>query len=237
MKSGWDSLSDEERLRRTAVMHRPQLAPKEAPPGDVDEEIKRAELHVARLKAGGMTPQLADISQALDLQHRAADEDEVVLCEALGGGVARRKGENGHALVSYNPRAAMTIAEWPNCVALEPAAIHARRAYEKQLDQISIMIGRVREIDATDVRFVCPFFFVVRSQGGFDYLCHEHVRYPLDSLAEDAIDQGVSIKRAEVSYKDQLVVFPEGSTIKTADIANFDFYLKSFYRCRYWLTV
>jgi hypothetical protein len=35
-------------------------------------------------------------------------------------------------------------------------------------------------------------------------------------------------------YEDQRIYFSDGSFIETDDIANFDFYLTAFYRCRFW---
>jgi hypothetical protein len=124
-------------------------------------------------------------------------------------------------MISYNPRAAMTIPEWPNCIALEPGGIHARRAYRNNLDLIALMVS-ITEIEAEEVRFVCPIFFVIRPRET-DYLCYGQFRYPVD--------------HASVSYEDKRVIIADGSIIDTGDIANFDFYLMAFYRCRVWLDI
>jgi hypothetical protein len=148
-------------------MHRPKLVKRVTPPGDVPQIIRQTEVLLALLKDGGATPEIAAISLLRDLEHSAEDHDEIILCRILDGYTIRK---NNDTLVSYNPRSAQTISEWPNCIALEPEGIHARRAYKKNIDTIKMMV-EITEIDADEVRFICALFFVIRTRDG-DYLCY-----------------------------------------------------------------
>jgi hypothetical protein len=214
-----DAFGDNEReghLRAVARMHRPKLVRRQPPTADVSEQIRRAELHVAMLKDGAMTPALAEISSQLDLQHEAEDNDEIILCRMLGGSViSTTRG----ALVAYNPRSAQSIPEWPNCIALEPEGVHARRAYKKNIETIKMMV-EITEINVDEVKFICALFFIIQPRES-DYLCYGQFRYPIDN--------------AVVSYEDSCVYFADGSSIEIKKIGIFDFYLTAYYRTRTWL--
>jgi hypothetical protein len=222
MNSGWRNRRSqpggdrEEHLRAVARMHRPKLVKREPPPTDVSLHIRRAELHAARLRES-ISHDLSEVFDQLEFQHSAEDNDEVILCRMLGGSVIGTP--SGVPLISYNPKAAQTIREWPNCIALEPEGIHARRAYKKNLDTIRCMIDTT-EIEADEVRFICPLFFVVRPRES-DYLCYGQFRYHIDNTI--------------VSYRDNRVSFADGFSIEVPQIGIFDFYLTAYYRTRYWL--
>lgn len=228
MDSGWqsrrrrvgsrvDSSEREGHLRAVARMHRPKLVRREPPPPvDVSLHIRRAELHVANLKQG-ISPDLAAAFDQIEFLHSAEDNDEIVLCRILGGEVIGTPKRG--ALVSYNPQSAQTIPNWPNCIALEPEGVHARRAYKRNLDIIKSMI-MTAEIEADEVRFICALFFVIRPRES-DYLCCGQFRYLLCNEI--------------VSYEDNSISFSDGSLIVVADIGIFDFYLTAYYRTRHWL--
>ena len=193
-------------LRAVARMHRPKLAKREPPPADVSLHIRRAELHIATLRQG-ISHDLARAIDQLEFQHSAEDNDEIILCRMLGGSVIGTP--SGVPLISYNPKAAQTIREWPNCIALEPEGVHARRAYKKNLDTIKWMIDTT-EIEADEVRFVCSMFFVIRPRES-DYLCYGQFRYWIDNTI--------------ISHENNSVSFADGFSIEVAQIGIFDFYL------------
>ena len=209
----------EEHLRAVARMHRPKLVRRELPPADaalVSKVLLTEEAALALMKDGGMTPELAALKNLSYLQHDAEDNDEIILCRILGGIITDTPRGTS---VSYNPQSALTIPEWPKCIALEPEGVHARRAYRKNITTIQMMIDTT-EIEPKDVIFVCALFFVIRSRS-INYLCYGQFRYPVES--------------ATISYKDKCVFFDGGSSIVVDEIGIFDFYLTAYYRSRFWL--
>jgi hypothetical protein len=200
-------------------MHRPKLKESEPPPPvDVSVHIRRAEAHIATLRQG-ISPDLAAAFDILEFQHSAGDNDEIILCRMLGGHFVGTP--SGGSLISYNPKAAQTIREWPNCIALEPEGFHARRAHKKNVATIKTMV-ETAEIDGDDVVFVCASFFVIHPRDS-DYLCYGQFRYPIDNTL--------------VSFEANRVYFADGSSIVVPQIGVFDFYLTAYFRTRHWLEV
>jgi hypothetical protein len=110
----------------------------------------------------------------------------------------------------------------PNCMPLEPKAVHGRRDYNRISNEVARMIEEGR-VQPEQIRFMCSEFFVfVRNREDFLVRFGER-RYPY------RFEQ----TKVRISYMDGIVTFGDHSAIKNVrSIGVFDYYLTLFYALR-----
>jgi hypothetical protein len=106
----------------------------------------------------------------------------------------------------------------PNCVALEPKAVHARREYDRITKEVARMIEE-GGAQPEEIRFMCSEFFV-------------YVRYGEDFLVrfgERKIPYRIGKEKVRMCYEDRTVTFGDNSVIKKVrSVGVFDYYLALF---------
>jgi hypothetical protein len=123
----------------------------------------------------------------------------------------------------YNPRlydgAEVMLSQGrvalPNCVPLEPKAVHAKRNYDKITTEVARMIEE-GNAQPEEIRFMCSEFFVwVRN--GEEFL----IRF-----GERRIPSRINKKKLNVCYVDSTIALDGNTPIKLkSSVAVFDYYL------------
>jgi hypothetical protein len=107
----------------------------------------------------------------------------------------------------------------PNCVPLEPQAVHAKRKYDKLTKQVARMIEQ-GTAQPEEIRLMCSEFFVFRHNGRDSLVQSGDPRYTYQ------IDKtGVRI-----SYENSTVTFGDDRTIKVKSPGLFHYYLTLYER-------
>jgi hypothetical protein len=103
----------------------------------------------------------------------------------------------------------------PNCVPLEPKAVHAKRNYDKITTEVARMIEE-GNAQPEEIRFMCSEFFVwVRN--GEEFL----IRF-----GERRIPSRINKKKLNVCYVDSTIALDGNTFIKLkSSVAVFDYYL------------
>jgi hypothetical protein len=101
----------------------------------------------------------------------------------------------------------------PNCVALEPTAVHSRRDYDKITTEVGRMIAE-GNAQPEEIRFICSAFFILRRSGEDWLVRFGERRYPYK------INEG----RLRVNYTGGTVTLDESLTIKVKSVGIFDHY-------------
>jgi hypothetical protein len=110
----------------------------------------------------------------------------------------------------------------PNCMPLEPKAVHARRNYNRIINEVARMIEEGRA-QPEEIYFMCSEFFVfVRDSEDF-----------LVRFGGRTIPHRIGKDKPEACYENRTVIFGDGSVIKKIkSVGVFDFYLKLYFRLR-----
>src|SRR5277367_6312535 len=99
------------------------------------------------------------------------------------------------------------LSQWsvtlPNCVALEPEAVRAKRDYDKMTGQVARMIEEGRA-QPEEIRFVCSEFFVFVRNGE-----HFLVRW-----GERTNPYRIDKDKVEISFETRTVTFGNNSNIR-----------------------
>jgi hypothetical protein len=111
----------------------------------------------------------------------------------------------------------------PNCMTLEPKAVHPRRNYNRITREVARMIEE-GGAQPEEIYFMCSEFFVfVRNWE--DFLVRFGGRTIPHRIGKD--------KKPEVCYEDRTVTFGDDSVIKKVKSAGvFDFYLRLYFSLR-----
>jgi hypothetical protein len=101
----------------------------------------------------------------------------------------------------------------PNCVALEPSAVHSKRDYDKITTEVARMIAE-GNAHPEEIRLLCSAFFILRRSGEDWLVRFGERRYPYK------INEG----RLRVNYTGGTVALDESLTIKVKSVGIFDHY-------------
>jgi hypothetical protein len=112
------------------------------------------------------------------------------------------------------------IVALPNCLPLEPKAVHARRRYDKIIKEAARMIEE-STASPEQVRFMCSEFFVVRRNEEDLLVRFGGRRYPYK----------ITEKKFAENYVDRTVTLDNHSTIRNVKSPRtFSFYLHLYWR-------
>ena len=104
----------------------------------------------------------------------------------------------------------------PNCVALEPVAVHAKRDYDKITTEVVRMIAEDRA-QPDEIRFICALFFIMR-RNAHDFLVRfGERRYPIR----------IGKERLRVSYERGTVTLND-LTIEVNSVGIFEYYFSLY---------
>lgn len=101
----------------------------------------------------------------------------------------------------------------PNCVTLEPVAVHASRDYGKITREVSRMIAE-GNAQPEEIRFMCSEFFVLRRNGEDFLVRFGERRYPR------RIQKG----SLRVRYESGTITFNDGPPIRVKSVGVFEHY-------------
>jgi len=110
----------------------------------------------------------------------------------------------------------------PNCVPLEPKAVHARRDFDRITKEVARMLEE-GGAQPEQIRFMCSEFFIFVRHGE-DFL----VRF-----GGRKIPYRIDEHKVRMCYEDRTVTFGENSVIKKVrSVGVFDYYLNLYYALR-----